>query len=886
MRFICFYFIVFPFYLFSEPYTNPTAPNELLRHYAGDFTDSDNDGMTDFAEKKYGYDHHNKESFPRYENRAAQPLFFPIVESRTNNAVIRKVDSGILIEWDDHDLGTGYSRYSLTLNSGNKELYYGGHGWGSAMVDYLNFNLNGTEILTGRFSEYDQQNGEFVSDGEWFQIDLTDYPVFQDNELGTSSDQITFRFEGFNSDLQVKYENFLGKVLPIFIEVAGFPAETFVCTFKLSDGGYSWVTLDQGRTVLMDESWIPRLFIHELIHVWKGKYAFSYTGESWSYEEKLNGFEETAEGLAYEILHKYAEAYPNDETSLEILRGGPWWNWPSHASNYDTVKHQPHTGAGTFWSGEALFSNDRYSLSAMLIQIIHAQDPDFFKRTMKAYYQLIESNPQYRPTREGLLDLWSSQIKQINGIDSRTYLNALPVLNGEKLTQRYFPVIYQSESYSNATTKIIFGSYALQGNLWWFSGNRPDEIGAYNIPSWVKYNQNTDGYLYVDSNNQPYHVAVKNIFGKTVKQYDGVLDSGYQDEQKTIPNNLFSDRIPELNSQILPPGLYIETLAFKELVKHTDHATQSFYTFGYQGFSQSDNEYTLFIGIDSMFPSRVEVTFDEHLFDLAVENGCAVLKTSLFPLNSEGILTIKAHSQNGESHLYQRALVNAGSYDGMRHQQFLIIDRDFDGLEDLYDQDVNEQKIAVKYEELKQKNKETPVVPTVFSVTVNQREGGKIIGAGQYREGQEITLQATPSQGYKFVRWSGSLTGESSVIKHTVLNDVSVSAIFSPISDQENISHVPFWLTGEDKGNNWKHLEWFGYYYLINPTSAWIYHTKLGWIYLIENNTDSFWSFIKGHGWVWSKKDFFSRVYQSEGEKWIFLHKDKYFDYSIGEWVE
>ena len=76
MRFICFYFIVFPFYLFSEPYTNPTAPNELLRHYAGDFTDSDNDGMTDFAEKKYGYDHLNKESFPRYENRAAQPLFF------------------------------------------------------------------------------------------------------------------------------------------------------------------------------------------------------------------------------------------------------------------------------------------------------------------------------------------------------------------------------------------------------------------------------------------------------------------------------------------------------------------------------------------------------------------------------------------------------------------------------------------------------------------------------------------------------------------------------------------------------------------------------------------------------------------------------------------
>ena len=36
--------------------------------------------------------------------------------------------------------------------------------------------------------------------------------------------------------------------MPIFLEVAGNPAETFVCTFVQGEnGGNSWVTLDQGE---------------------------------------------------------------------------------------------------------------------------------------------------------------------------------------------------------------------------------------------------------------------------------------------------------------------------------------------------------------------------------------------------------------------------------------------------------------------------------------------------------------------------------------------------------------------------------------------------------------------------------------------------------------
>lgn len=128
MRFISIILIFTQIHLYSESYHNPTAPNNSLKYHLGDFTDSDGDGMTDSAEKKYGFDPFNKSSFPKFDLRALPLVEYPIPNSKINNAVIAKSDTGILIKWDEHNLDTSYSKYSLTLNSGNHQLYYGGHG--------------------------------------------------------------------------------------------------------------------------------------------------------------------------------------------------------------------------------------------------------------------------------------------------------------------------------------------------------------------------------------------------------------------------------------------------------------------------------------------------------------------------------------------------------------------------------------------------------------------------------------------------------------------------------------------------------------------------------------------------------------------------------------
>ncbi len=51
MRFILIYFLSSTLCLFSETYYNPTVPNDLLKQHRGDSTDSDEDGITDLAEK-------------------------------------------------------------------------------------------------------------------------------------------------------------------------------------------------------------------------------------------------------------------------------------------------------------------------------------------------------------------------------------------------------------------------------------------------------------------------------------------------------------------------------------------------------------------------------------------------------------------------------------------------------------------------------------------------------------------------------------------------------------------------------------------------------------------------------------------------------------------
>ena len=73
---------------------------------------------------------------------------------------------------------------------------------------------------------------------------------------------------------------------------------------------------------------------------------------------------------------------------------------------------------------------------------------------------------------------------------------------------------------------------------------------------------------------------------------------------------------------------------------------------------------------------------------------------------------------------------------------------------------------------------ETPAPVVVqYTLTVTANEGGSVTNGGTYDEGTELTITATPEEGYEFVRWEGSDSSENSLII-TLNGDETISALF------------------------------------------------------------------------------------------------------------
>jgi hypothetical protein len=94
---------------------------------------------------------------------------------------VKRISEGILLTWDNETEGS-FPKYSMTLMDGDRQLYHGGHGGEYAEVNYSNFELNGTEVLRGRFMESQPDTGEFVRNYAWFEIDLSKYADALANE--------------------------------------------------------------------------------------------------------------------------------------------------------------------------------------------------------------------------------------------------------------------------------------------------------------------------------------------------------------------------------------------------------------------------------------------------------------------------------------------------------------------------------------------------------------------------------------------------------------------------------------------------------------------------------------------------------------------------------
>ena len=657
--------------------TNPTAPNNLIQHLSGNFVDTDGDGMTDVAEIRYGFDPRNAASFP-VEPVAELPERHPIEDSEIG-AYYEVNPAGLDIKWTNPKSGK-YSLRLKTAGSNTWNIYYGGHGSASASVELAEFNLSKTDTLQGAFTKY-AKDGSFVERYSKFTIDLSTVDFPAPPIVGDPSNRLAYTFSAdFPPKAEAQYREFLKRVFPLLYAYLGPPAEDFNVHIDSAGDGSTFTTFDHGRTLTTDADFVPRLIAHEFIHAWKGKYAIN-GDDNWEHDDALTGFEEaTAEGMALEIMHEYVRSYPNDPATLQLLRWRPYQYWSLKTTHYDSIKNLRATGSGAFFI-HAGGSTTRYSIAATTVQMMVRQNPNFMREFMSRYYQTIRQQPDWRPNRKDMVEMWATAVPRLNGHPLKDYLDTLPVFNGRKLDQGLY-VLGSIRPYGYTGDQQFALAYAIpDGRLWW---DIPKDDGLDDVPQWLPTFLDENDDYYTDTQNSRFTVEVADAYGREYATYN--YKTRWDRWSDGSPKGFGWKRTKELDLENFPLGLYKETVTFTDYIQHDEGAREHYYFFGLKGFQQDKHtEYVIMVGVDGASGGTASIRIQGKTHSATIRNGAAVFRSKAWPFDMQGEFSIVVTNAEKVSRTYHRTLIEAGTYHNVFQHQFIIVDTDFNGVEDQFE---------------------------------------------------------------------------------------------------------------------------------------------------------------------------------------------------------
>ena len=126
--------------------------------------------------------------------------------------------------------------------------------------------------------------------------------------------------------------------------------------------------------------------------------------------------------------------------------------------------------------------------------------------------------------------------------------------------------------------------------------------------------------------------------------------------------------------------------------------------------------------------------------------------------------------------------------------------------------------------------------------------------------------------------------GTSDPNEYTIGSDASNSASFpSALSPSATI------LSG-----GWKYLSWFGLFQ--DNYDGWVFHLRLGWVFVNGNNTDSLWIWDSEWDWLWTSAEAYPKLYSHTQDGWIYYYPDVdglgssdprwFLDYATSTWQQ
>jgi hypothetical protein len=623
---------------------NPTAPIEALKHWHNDFTDTDGDGMTDVAELKYGFNPNDASSFP----------------SKDYTLLDESLEWGKNLDED---------KYPPLHNS-------------SGILDKQNDYLF---IL--KPSDYDAYND---IPADW-------------NPLGLLNQAVT-------PEEALKLEReFINLLTPILFEVVGRPYEPVYIQWRLhnsiatasysysDDGSKYSVGIKVGQTDGVETK------IHEIFHAYRrvilssGEYVrFDGLEPEWKYHKTLEeGF---AVAVASHLGELFVEAYPTHPFSKSLAIKSSYDNSQKTANNgynFDFNHGEDFVSSGRvdfFVQGLNKMSDWAYEFSGALAKTLIDSKPGNLRKLIEAV-----STKRKKGEIQNIEDLhnvWSQIVPTINGISYKDYISRAKFWDGKDLDyNRLYVSLIDSNFYINY--------FQNEDDVFWYLNGDPERKPE--LPSWISPVKQEDfdhfgirefqDYYVFDWSDTFFEISVQNMNNEVVKMYN----------KKVNKSTMGESYLFEISPEYLSLGLYKTNINVPQYEHLTSHTQNTKYIVGRKNLTLPSNRKTILIGADVPNIQSIKIELNQKWYDMDITNNLGVIQPNDVYINYTGEAKIRI-TANNQTNEYIRTISHQGIPDTSVYLQFklfplnefLIVDRDFDGTEDAYDQNISEEETYVE----------------------------------------------------------------------------------------------------------------------------------------------------------------------------------------------
>ncbi len=149
---------------------------------------------------------------------------------------------------------------------------------------------------------------------------------------------------------------------------------------------------------------------------------------------------------------------------------------------------------------------------------------------------------------------------------------------------------------------------------------------------------------------------------------------------------------------------------------------------------------------------------------------------------------------------------------------------------------------------------------------------GKISGA--VSEPGNYSIQIT---GFRYSGYSGSSTPTFTL--NLVVEESESSNVTTFFDPSEMVS----------LSNHWYQSSWFGTFYNLDG-EQWIYHHRLGWLFLSSIVQDTFWLYDSELGWIFTSKVLYPYFFRDQTQNWLYQLEDsstfRFWDYDSSSKIQ